>query len=96
MKFTYEQVIEALVLVEPIVLDIMRKRKGMGKTKEGNSDFAKSIMYNLRELEQIGCFLRDFSTGHVQFPSENGYFDWMVGDSEPFIQKKFKEVLVFN
>ena len=103
--FTYKQCNQALVLVKPIVQDIIEKRKTMLELKQQNvklqsgeiqlqvSNIAKAIMHNLNELEQVGCYLRDFSTGHIQFPCtvgvQIGYYNWKVGEDTVFIQKAF-------
>jgi hypothetical protein len=103
--FTYKQCNQALILVKPIVKDIIEKRTTMLELKQQNvlvqsremqmqiSNIAKAIMHHLNELEQVGCYLRDFTTGHIQFPctvgTQIGYYNWKVGEDTVFIQKAF-------
>jgi hypothetical protein len=47
---------------------------------------SKEITYHLEELEMIGCYLKDFELGIVDFPSVlNGrviFLCWMFGEKE--------------
>jgi len=94
--FTAEECNKALMLVNPIVHDIVRKRTEMNEiktkerispnqyTKERTKKLAKQIIYHLEELETIGCFLKDFETGEVNFPSYQGKrltrLKWKLGE----------------
>jgi len=83
--FTITQANNSLVLVRPITLDITKKRKNMVIAKRivknllceesrwfGASiskRLSKEITHHLEELEQIGCYLKDFEHGIIDFPA---------------------------
>jgi len=107
--FTPEQANNSLVLVEPIVKDIVSKRRKMiifkraikkGQQAEQTPDIEKAvnglvsslkecsveITHHLEELEMIGCYLKDFELGVVDFPSilkgRVVYLTWQLGEKK--------------
>jgi len=109
--FTVEEATKSLALVNPIVKDIMLKRKKMItlkkairdmqlsenkkyyelKTQEASKllkNISREITYHLEELEMVGCYLKDFETGIIDFPSiikgKVVFLCWMYG--EPKVQ----------
>ena len=80
----------ATQLIGLIVADIRKKRKAIVLLKANQSDsnvtniemkrLKKEIMYHLSELENVGCFLRDFHTGEIHFPAIGvlgGIWSWL-------------------
>lgn len=106
--FTLEKANQALKLVEPVVSDIVEKRKqalkitNHAKTlkvqnllthEEGISErlneaekLIDDLEYHLKELESIGCFLRDLDIGLVDFlaihKGKEVYLCWKPGEKE--------------
>lgn len=96
--FTVEQANKSLVLVEPITKDIIAKRKMMIVLKKllkqvqdqeiSNSlkGVSKEITHHLEELEMIGCYLKDFELGVIDFPSvmrgKVVFLCWMYGEDK--------------
>jgi len=56
------------------------------KLSKNLKTISKEITYHLEELEMIGCYLKDFELGIVDFPSVlNGkvvFLCWMYGENE--------------
>lgn len=88
--FTPEEARKTLPLVKKIVKDILDSSfqvktiaEQMGKQADDNPEVQKlfnDINYFMRELEEIGCFYKDwnFSIGLVDFPS-------IIYDEEVFL-----------
>lgn len=88
--FTPEEARKTLPLVKKIVKDILDSSfqvktiaEQMGKQTDDNPEVQKlfnDINYFMRELEEIGCFYKDwnFSIGLVDFPS-------IIYDEEVFL-----------
>jgi len=119
--FTVEEANNTLVLVNPIVKDIILKRKKMISLKKAIRDMrmsdkkkyytlkiqestdllkniSREITYHLEELEMVGCYLKDFETGIIDFPSimkgRVVFLCWMYG--EPKVQNWHELTLGFE
>lgn len=90
--FSKEEASRALVLVRPIVRDVLAVKDVYLEAQkfadeehvEISQKSSEQISHYIHELEQIGCFLKDFRIGLVDFPSEkNGkpiYLCWKYGE----------------
>jgi hypothetical protein len=80
------------------MIEIKRTVRNLKDTKKENIDeivnelslslrnVSKDITYHLEELEMVGCYLKDFELGVINFPSIlNGrvvFLCWMFGEVE--------------
>jgi hypothetical protein len=76
MVFTIEAANRALPLVRSIVGDVQERWKDLVKVREeyGNSSpehdhIMRELSEYIQELKVIGCHLKDFERGLVEFPS---------------------------
>lgn len=74
--FTLEEANRSLPLVRSIVADVAGLWKDLLKAREhfGNSSpehdrILRELAENIQELHGIGCHVRDFETGTVDFPA---------------------------
>ncbi len=74
--FTLEEANRSLPLVRSIVADVAGLWKDLLKAREhfGNSSpehdrILRELAENIQELHEIGCHVRDFETGSVDFPA---------------------------
>lgn len=94
MIFTEERANKSLVLVEPIVNDLIQKQASIQYLLEIETPTAiqekemkrlkREINYHIKELEGIGCILRNRHTGEVSFPLNelklSNYLSWKPGE----------------
>ena len=89
--FTAEEANRTLPLVRSIVADVAEQWKGLVKVREeyGNSSpehdrIMRELAVYIQELKEIGCHLRDFERGLVDFPAlmdgEEIQLSWQLGE----------------
>lgn len=89
--FTLEEADKSLPLVRSIVSDVAALWKDLLKAREhfGNSSpehdrLLRELAENIQELHEIGCHLRDFETGWVDFPAvregQGRPLTWRLGE----------------
>lgn len=89
--FTVEEANRSLPLVRSIVADVASLWKDLVKAREhfGNSSpehdrILRELAENIQELHEIGCHVRDFESGCVDFPTvvagKERALTWRLGE----------------
>ncbi len=103
MTFTEDLANQSLILVRPIVIDLLQKDFEMEGILNGGEiskaqeytvkKLKRDLHYHMKELETIGCILRDREIGEVAFPINeyklSRYFSWKFG--EPAVSLVIRE-----
>jgi hypothetical protein len=91
--FTVEDANRTLPLVRSIVVDVAERWEDLVKVREeyGNSSpehdrIMRELAEYIQELKVIGCHLKDFEKGLVNFPAiiegKDVYLSWQLGEEE--------------
>ncbi len=91
--FTIEDANRTLPLVRSIVSDVADRWKDLVKVRDeyGNSSpehdqIMRELAEYIQELKEIGCHLKDFETGLVDFPAivdgDEVLLSWKLGEPE--------------
>ena len=91
--FTIEEANRTLPLVRSIVSDVadrwkdlVRVRNEYGNSSPEHDQIMRELAEYIQELKEIGCHLKDFEHGLVDFPAVlNGkevLLSWQLGESE--------------
>lgn len=93
ISFSVEEANKTLPLVRSIVSDVAERWKELIQVREeyGNSSpehdrIMRELAEFIQELKEIGCHLRDFEQGLVDFPTvidgEEVSLSWKLGEEE--------------
>ena len=90
--FTVEDANRSLPLVRSIVTDVaglwrdlLKAREDYGNSSPEHDRILRELAEYIQELHEIGCHLRDFESGVVDFPApgeETCPLTWRLGESE--------------
>lgn len=91
--FTIEEANRSLPLVRSIVTDVaalwrdlLKAREDYGNSSPEHDRLLRELSENIQELHGIGCHLRDFEAGLVDFPGArdaHGYvLTWRLGEEQ--------------
>jgi len=91
--FTVEEANRSLPLVRSIVTDVatlwrdlVKARGDYGNSSPEHDRILRELAEHIQELHEIGCHLRDFEAGLVDFPAPTAHGDgaltWRLGEAE--------------
>ena len=90
--FTVEEANRSLPLVRSIVTDVaglwrdlLKAREDYGNSSPEHDRILRELAEYIQELHEIGCHLRDFEAGIVDFPApgdEDRALTWRLGEAQ--------------